>query len=65
MQVINADNFYDAATFFSFLIVSCGPDGELGMHEPNETGAQRLGRPITGSEAIYDNLTNKQPLRSR
>lgn len=57
-------NYHTPDTYFVSLIVSAGQDEELGMHEPNETGALRHGAVITSpadrSEAVADNLTSAQ-----
>lgn len=54
-------NFHTHGTYHIPLIVSAGPDGVLGIEEPN-TSLGRLAHPIGGvaNEDIYDNLTNYQ-----
>lgn len=50
---------YYPNTFFSYLIVSAGPDGALGLNEPEGIGAARLATPITQDD-LFDNITNRQ-----
>jgi len=59
MPPVSAENYYYPSTFFSFLIVSAGPDGDLGLHEPDETGFARLAQPVS-LDQINDNLSNHQ-----
>lgn len=65
---LNEENFMESAfhavnTYHTPLLVSAGPDGQLGMYEPNDAGGtnsrHRLGV-ITNVADVYDNLTNLQ-----
>jgi prepilin-type N-terminal cleavage/methylation domain-containing protein len=55
--------FHAVNTYHTPLIVSAGPDGALGLYEPNDTSGtnsrNRLGV-ISSVAEIYDNLTNLQ-----
>jgi type II secretory pathway pseudopilin PulG len=70
----NEANYHTRDTYFVPLVVSAGPDGELGMlspTHPSANAATRLGQPLDQqhnpwdgstpvSEAIFDNITNRQ-----
>jgi prepilin-type N-terminal cleavage/methylation domain-containing protein len=62
---IQAANFNESAyrswfTYYTALVVSCGPDGSLGLGEPTSTiQLERLGNPIS-LDQLTDNLTNRQ-----
>lgn len=58
-QPFGSGLYHDPNTYFTFLIVSAGPDGELGMDEPTAAGASRLGN-VTNLDAVFDNITNRQ-----
>ena len=59
-QPVNAQYYYDNDTYFAFLIVSAGPDGEFGLDDPTKSGnPQRLGFP-TAMDSINDNISNRQ-----
>jgi len=64
--------YYDPATYFSYLIVSPGSDGEPGLTEPNDASGSlpelkrsRHAQPISVDESdprfgyMFDNLTNQ------
>ncbi len=65
-------NYHTPDTFYTPLIVSMGPDAQLGLFEPSEpsgtTNFGRLCQPRTdlsstdpaGVSALYDNITNRQ-----
>jgi len=56
----NFENRYHSIdTFHAPLIVSVGPDGLLGLGEPEATGVDRLAKVLTVADT-YDNLTNLQ-----
>jgi len=57
--LFNENNFYGANTYFTPLLVSAGPDEQLGLYEPTVGGSNRLGKVETAGQA-YDNLTNRQ-----
>ena len=52
--------FHTLSTWHTLLVVSAGPDGELGLYEPTDTANYGyLARPyVTNQNAIYDNVTN-------
>ncbi|MBX3444532.1 MAG: type II secretion system protein [Planctomyces sp.] len=55
--------FRTPSTFFRPMIVSCGADEQLGLHEPTEADFNRLGVLSAGADAMSeaaDNLTNLQ-----
>ncbi len=60
--------YHTPDTYYSFLIVSAGPDGELGLFEPyDESNYGILGQPLSGdpltdplNSTLNDNLTNLQ-----
>lgn len=55
--------YHDANTPSRPMIVSAGPDNELGLHLPTEAGENRLARVIFTQEAcesLGDNITNLQ-----
>jgi prepilin-type N-terminal cleavage/methylation domain-containing protein len=55
------DNFHTIGTYFSPLIVSAGPDGQLGLNEPSDRGMGRgyWANPV-GDSSHLDNITNHQ-----
>jgi type II secretory pathway pseudopilin PulG len=59
-------NYYHPLTYFGFLIVSPGPDRELGLNEPNAAGLARHAQPLSTDkdssefQAMFDNITNHQ-----
>jgi len=59
------EEFYGTFDTYSLpLIVSAGPDGQLGLTEPAlaGTGGQaRLAEPTGSRDFLYDNITNAQP----
>ncbi len=58
-----SDWYHDLNTATMPLVVSAGPDGELGLYYPSVSGANRLARVIATDEAcqaLGDNLTNQQ-----
>lgn len=50
---------YYPNTFFSYLIVSAGPDGAFGLEKPEGVGSGRLAQPTVLDE-LFDNITNRQ-----
>lgn len=50
---------YYPNTFFSYLIVSAGPDGAYGLEKPEGVGSGRLAQPTVRDE-LFDNITNRQ-----
>ncbi len=66
-QPFNEVNYHTLDTYHIPLILSAGPDEELGLNEPTATGAARLALPLatgpTDTDALdplYDNITNRQ-----
>ena len=62
-QSFYADYYHDPNTATMPLVVSAGPDGDLGLYLPTVTGANRLARVIATAydcQALGDNLTNQQ-----
>ena len=62
-QRFHPDFFHDPNTATMPLVVSAGPDGDLGLYLPTVTGANRLARVIATADAcqaLGDNLTNQQ-----
>lgn len=54
-----AGNYHDVDTYHTPLVVSAGPDGVLGLYEPNDVGnGGILGQPTGDVDALRDNLTN-------
>lgn len=53
-------DFHTLSTWHTLLVVSAGPDGELGLYEPTDTANYGyLARPyVTNQNAIYDNVSN-------
>lgn len=59
IQSFSQANYHDPNIYHSPLIVSAGPDGELGLGEPTAGAPARLGQ-VTNLDAIFDNITNRQ-----
>lgn len=57
--------FHTPNTFHTFLLISAGSDGQLGLIEPHNGLSGRLGRPTdealssAGSSVLNDNITNR------
>ncbi len=58
-SALGPGRYYDFKTYFSFLLVSSGPDGDLGLAEPEGSSAERLAQP-NSLEQMFDNITNHQ-----
>jgi len=56
---LGPENYKDPGQFWAFMIISAGPDGELGLNSPNATGFDRLGT-VTSLDELSDNITNRQ-----
>jgi len=56
----NERDFHTFSTYHTPLVVSAGPDGELGLFEPNDTTApgNHLAKPTGNLTHLDDNLTN-------
>jgi hypothetical protein len=50
--------FHDANTWHVPLIVSAGPDGQLGLHEPNNASHRGDLGAVASMDALYDDLSN-------
>ncbi|HWL10752.1 MAG TPA: type II secretion system protein [Planctomicrobium sp.] len=65
--VSNPSVFYHPNTYFAYLLLSAGADGETGLNAVN-SGPQRLAMPLsTDSDStefgyMFDNITNRQSL---
>ena len=61
--------FFTPDTFHTILVISCGPDRELGLYEPNDAeNFGHLAQPSVspseiGDSTLLDNLTNLQGVR--
>lgn len=76
IENVNAEaNYHSVNTYYSFLIVSSGPDNELGLGEPTDASPNHLALlldqntsvdgiqvvvPGSGAIPIADNITNRQ-----
>ncbi len=59
----HTDYYHDPNTATMPLVVSAGPDGDLGLYLPTVAGANRLARVIAtddACQALGDNVTNQQ-----
>ena len=62
-QRFHTNAYHDPNTATMPLVVSAGPDGDLGLYLPTVSGANRLARVIAtvdDCQALGDNLTNQQ-----
>lgn len=60
----NMSEFYMPQTYYTYLIISAGPDGELGLLEPNNSDGGQFGSPDLGDsehkDKLSDSVTNLQ-----